>query len=93
MNMIKKMKQSKLESWVEVFFNYATGFIVAWLTYAFIVMPNLWLKNSPFWVTVLFTVISVFRTFFWRRFFNNGLHKAVHKFIGKYFKWLRKKKL
>ena len=79
------MKQSKLESGIEVFFNYASGFIIAWMTYAYIVMPVVWLKNSPFWVTVLFTVVSVIRSYLWRRFFNAELHKVIHKSVGKLF--------
>ena len=77
------MNQTKLESAIEVFFNYASGFLIAYLTYAFIVLPDPWLKNSPFWVTTLFTVVSVIRSFLWRRFFNAGLHKAIHKLITK----------
>ena len=80
------MNQTKLESIIEVFCNYASGFIVAYLTYAFIVMPNPWLKDSPFLVTMLFAVVSVIRSFLWRRFFNAGLHKAVHKIVTKYYK-------
>lgn len=80
------MNQTKLESAIEVFFNYASGFFIAYLTYAFIVMPNPWLKNSPFLVTMLFTAVSVLRTFLWRRFFNAGLHKVVHKLITEIFK-------
>lgn len=75
------MKQTKIESAIEVFFNYASGFLVAYLAYAWIVMPTPWLKDSPFWVTVLFTGISIIRTFFWRRFFNAGLHKIIHSRI------------
>ncbi len=82
------MKQTKLESAIEIFFNYASGFFIAYLTYAFIVMPNPWLKDSPFWVTVLFTVISILRSFLWRRFFNAGLHKVTHKLITKYLKFM-----
>ena len=87
------MDQTKLESAIEIFFNYASGFIIAYLTYAFIIIPDVELKNSPFTITVIFTIISIVRSYLWRRFFNNGLHKITHKFIGKYFKWLRKKKL
>jgi len=75
------MNQSKLESAIEVFFNYASGFLIAYLTYAHIVMPNLGLKDSPFLVTMLFTIVSIIRTFFWRRFFNAGLHKVTNKLV------------
>ena len=83
------MNQTKLESAIEVFFNYASGFLIAYLTYAFIVMPNMGLKDSPFWVTMLFTFVSVIRTFFWRRFFNSGLHKIIHKLVTGIFRRLK----
>jgi len=76
------MNQTKLETAIEVFCNYASGFIVAYLTYAFIVMPNLHLMASPFWVTTLFTIISIMRTYLWRRFFNAELHKVVHRLVS-----------
>ncbi len=80
------MQQSKIESGIEIFFNYLTGFLIAWATYAYIVMPNPWLIAQPFWVTVIFTAISIVRSFLWRRFFNAGLHKVVHKMIGRAFR-------
>ena len=73
------MNQTKLESGIEVLFNYASGFIVAYFVYALVVMPTPWLKVSPFLVTALFTLVSVIRTYLWRRFFNAGLHKVIHK--------------
>ena len=82
------MKQSRLESFVEAVINIASGFVIALLTWIFIV--------SPVWeieVTMLdnlliigmFTVISIIRSYFWRRFFNAEIHKQVHLFIGKLF--------
>ena len=80
------MNQTKLESAIEVFFNYLSGFIIAYAVYAFIVMPNPWLRTSPFLVTMIFTLVSVIRSYLWRRFFNAGLHKVVHKIVTKYYK-------
>ena len=76
------MNQTKVESLIEVFFNYLSGFIIAYLTYEWIVIPTPWLAASAFWVTSLFTLVSVVRTYLWRRFFNAGLHRAVHRFIS-----------
>ncbi|MEW8139480.1 MAG: hypothetical protein AB2761_20650 [Candidatus Thiodiazotropha endolucinida] len=75
------MNQTKIESIVEVVFNYLSGFIFAYLVYAFIVIPTPWLKESAFWVTLLFTVASMIRSYLWRRFFNAGLHKVVHRLV------------
>lgn len=71
------MNQSKLESVVEVFFNYLSGFLLAYLVYDWVIIPSQDLKNSAFAVTTIFTVVSVVRTYFWRRFFNANLHKLV----------------
>lgn len=75
------MNQTKIESMVEMFFNYLSGFILAYLVYAVIVIPTPWLKDSAFWVTMLFTVLSVIRSYLWRRFFNAGLHKVVQRLV------------
>jgi len=75
------MNQSKLESLIEVFFNYLSGFLLAYFVYALIVIPTPWLKDSALWVTTLFTLVSVIRTYLWRRFFNAGLHKVVHRVV------------
>lgn len=72
------MQQSKLESMIEVFFNYLSGFIIAYLTYSYVIMPIEWLKDSPFWVTTIFTGVSIVRTYFWRRIFNARLHKLIY---------------
>lgn len=77
------MNQTKLESNIEIFFNYLSGFVIAYLTYEFAVLPNQWLRESPFLVISLFTGVSVVRSYVWRRFFNAGLHKVVHSFILK----------
>jgi hypothetical protein len=68
---------------IEVGANYVSGFIVAYLVYRFIVMPNPWLAGKPFTVTLIFTVVSVARSYIWRRFFNAELHLLVHKFVGR----------
>lgn len=75
------MNQTKLESAIEVFANYASGFLLAWSVYTYLVIPSPSLQQSAFWVTSLFTLVSVVRTYLWRRFFNAGLHTAVHKLV------------
>lgn len=70
------MKQTKFESWLEVFFNYASGFIIAYFVYARIILPYPYINDSPFLVTSIFTLVSVCRSYLWRRFFNKGLHKV-----------------
>lgn len=78
------MNQTKLESRIEIFLNYLSGFIIAYLVYKYIVMPT-WLLTSPFWTTGLFTVVSIVRSYYWRRFFATDLHKAVHRIVRELF--------
>jgi len=79
------MKQTRLESIIEVFLNTATGFVISWLVWLFVV-PVFWpeLATPPsvaFWLTVLFTVTSITRSYGWRRFFASDVHRAVHRFV------------
>lgn len=77
------MKQSKLESSIEISANYISGFLIAWATWSWIAAPlydNYGI--SGFTITVIFTIVSVIRSYFWRRFFNAELHKLVHKAVS-----------
>ena len=78
------MKQSKIESALETAANTASGFIVSWLAYRYVVMPHMQhIRNEALWVTALFTVLSLVRSYVWRRFFNAGLHAGVHVLLTK----------
>jgi membrane protein implicated in regulation of membrane protease activity len=67
------MAQSRLSSAVESILNQISGFVVSLLVWAWIVAP---LYNFPvdwgsnFEITGIFTVVSVIRSYLWRRFFN-----------------------
>ena len=80
------MKQSRLESVLEITANYVSGFIVAYLVYEYVVLPFPALLHSAFWVTVLFTIVSVARSYIWRRFFNARLHILVHRAVRAFIK-------
>lgn len=77
--------QSRIESAIESATDLGTGFVIAWLSWLFIVpvfYPEL--KTSATvggGVTIIFTVISLIRKYFWRRFFANGFHRVVHNLI------------
>jgi hypothetical protein len=80
------MNQSRLESIIEVFINYLFGIIIAHLTFKYLVPVFFDIHSThaqAFGVTMLFTVISVIRSYVVRRAFNNGLHKLVHEFVSK----------
>ena len=78
------MKQSRLESLLEATINVASGFIIAMLVLHFIVAPLWgldWSLGDNFAVTAIFTSVSVVRGYFWRRFFNAGVHRVVHRVV------------
>lgn len=78
------MNQTKLESVLERTVDLMTGVGIAWCTMQYIVVPLWNLDLSPtdnLSVTLLFTAISFVRGYIWRRFFNAGIHKQIHKFI------------
>lgn len=74
------MRQSKLESLVEASLNTASGFVVSLFVWQFIAAPLFgyhitWKDN--FLLTALFTVVSVMRSYIWRRLFNRKFYKAI----------------
>ena len=81
-------QQTKIESIIEQVFNVGSGFIISYLFWKFVLIDllqsgTLNIENS-FIITAGFTVISVIRGYYWRRFFNAGLHKVVHNFVKRY---------
>jgi hypothetical protein len=82
-----QVKQSKLESVIEQTCNMGSGFIIAALAWAWMVAPMIraeWITiDDPIPITIIFTVVSFARGLFWRRFFNAGLHRWVHRMVTK----------
>lgn len=82
-------EQSKLESRIEVTVNYISGFLLAWATFTWVVTPLVdfgvlrW--DNAFAITIIFTVVSILRTYYWRRFFATNLHMVVHSIVKGYF--------
>lgn len=79
--------QSKKTSLIEVICNVFTGLVIANLTWMFIVLPLAkhfgWgmyeTRTGPIWITNgIFTVVSIVRSYFWRRTFN---------FLEKHYNW------
>lgn len=66
--------QSKTASLIEATINVASGFLVSLAVWTLVVVP-VW--NLPvgmaenLQITVLFTVVSVLRSYIWRRIFNH----------------------
>lgn len=83
------MKQTRLESLIEVNINILIGFIVALTFWTFVIVPVyklsvIFIQNIE--ITVLFTVLAIARGYLVRRFFNAGLHKVVHSVATKMIK-------
>ena len=70
--------QSKTSSMIEALLNTASGFVISVITSA-LVFPlfgvNLPIASNMAIVAV-FTVVSIVRSYFWRRFFNKRTEKA-----------------
>jgi len=78
------MNQTKLESLLETCINIASGFIVSLLLWTFVVAPLWGLTMSTFdnlAIVSIFTVSAIIRGYVWRRFFNAGIHKAIHQWV------------
>jgi len=77
------MNQTKLESLAEVIINVIIGWCIGLLTQlAVFPLFNIHVTFSDqFWISVVFTVVSIVRSYAIRRWFNAGIHKLAIKFI------------
>lgn len=83
------MEQTRLESLAESVFDIAFGFVTSVLVWMYIVGPIVGVDThagQAIWVTAIFTVSSLLRRYFTRRFFARRLHKEIHIFVTK---WLQ----
>jgi len=74
------MNQSKLESFIESMMNTLSGFVISWMAWAFVVAPLFGLPvdmTQSFWITVVFTFISLGRNYMVRRIFVGGFHQKA----------------
>ena len=82
------IKQSKLESLIESSVNTFSGWFISFLLWSFIVGPLFDIDTSiieNMLITAIFTVVSIGRSYFWRRFFANGIHIVIVKWVKKYY--------
>lgn len=90
-NALNPTPQSKVESRIEVATNYITGFVIAWVTWTMVVIGPItwgWLTvQDGFVITMIFTCVSILRSYFWRRFFARDFHKIVHRFVQEKLGW------
>ena len=79
------MNQTRLGSLIEVLFNIAIGFAINWVANLFI-LPLYGFQitgGQAFSMGLLFTVISVVRSYIIRRWFNARLHWAAELLAGR----------
>jgi biotin transporter BioY len=69
------MTQCRKHSVLEVCLNTTSGFLLSFAA-TFVVFPWFGLRSTSanFWITVIYTVISLVRSYFWRRLFNWWQH-------------------
>jgi len=81
------VNQSKLESFIEQVFNVGSGFVISILLWEYVVKSMLivgWITiDSTIAIALIFTVVSIIRGYFWRRFFNKGIHKMAHRLASR----------
>lgn len=80
------MRQTKLVSLIEATSNTASGFLLSFFVWHFVGplfgYEVTWSDNLIF--TSIFTVVSILRSYFWRRFFANELHRAVQSRVQRW---------
>lgn len=82
------MDQTKWESRIEATANIGSGFVISLCVWAWIVAPlistDILTIHNTLTITTIFTISSWLRSYYWRRFFNAGFHKAVHHWVTKF---------
>lgn len=79
------MHQTRLESLLEQFINLGSGFIIAYAIWRWVLRPLIYAGymtiDDSMMITIIFTVVSIVRGYVWRRLFNKGVHKMVHRWV------------
>ena len=79
------MKQTKLVSLIEATLNMSSGFLLSLFVWQVIVAPLFGYEVTfadNLALTSIFTVISIARSYAWRRFFNAELHRRMVRLLG-----------
>lgn len=88
------MKQSRLESLVEVWINVGIGFVVSFVAYPLVAawhgLPQDVSTNLQ--ITAFYTVLSVLRGYAIRRWFNSALHQIAKTVVAQLASKKRKRK-
>lgn len=87
------MDQTRLVSAVEACMNVGSGFFISLAVWIWVVVPLWDLPVQPsdnFWITCVFTVTSLLRSYAIRRFFANGWHRAANVVADKIIEYKRR---
>ena len=74
--------QTRVGSAIEAVCNIGSGAIIAFCTMQFVLSPLLGIEISlgqNGWVTVALTIVSVTRSYLWRRYFNKRIMNRVNE--------------
>lgn len=76
--------QTRLESLIEALANIATGMAVSFLL-GMLVYPLFGFAVTPtqnLWIVIIFTTVSLLRSYLWRRWFNQLLVRRLNRGIN-----------
>lgn len=76
--------QTRLESLIEALANIATGMAVSFLL-GMLVYPLFGFPVTPaqnLWIVIIFTTVSLLRSYLWRRWFNQLLVRRLNRGIN-----------
>ncbi|OGB26223.1 MAG: hypothetical protein A3I66_00805 [Burkholderiales bacterium RIFCSPLOWO2_02_FULL_57_36] len=79
------MNQTRIGSLIEALMNVVIGFLVNMVA-NFVILPLIGFHitlGQNFFIGVLYTVVSVVRSYTIRRFFNNRLHVTAQRLAGR----------
>lgn len=74
------VRQSRLESAVEAVLNVGSGYVLGALIWTFVIAPIWKYEVTLFdaWaIPALFTIVSVLRSYVWRRFFEGRIRRRL----------------
>jgi len=73
------MVQSKKSTMIEVSLNTGSGFVVALGVTTILQTSGNLATMNPLWITIIYTTVSLVRSYVWRRFFNAKAAKMVEQ--------------
>jgi len=83
---MNKYVQSQWGSLKETILNISSGFFLSLLVWIFIISPIFYHEwgafNKSISITLIYTVISIIRSFCWRRYFNYRHKKKLEFYLG-----------